>query len=326
METFRSQWDEAALLALIANGVQESLTLDYKRSPSLDRSDGNKRAELSKDVSAFANSAGGTLIYGVEENGHVPTNIDGGYGPNEITKEWLEDVITSTIQPRVEGIRVTQVSLSGQHQGRVAYVIDIPQARSLAPHQALDKRYYRRYNFKSVPMEDYEVRDLMRRASTPDLRCRLLLGLQGAYSTRGNYKRVPVTFIQGQAWSLPIYIQLAVENLSPEPASYAVFTIDCPKALLHVPSVDMRTVEVTGREGTSITRFVRTYGAPNDLPLWQGEVWTPSQARIAVAVPHQYAHDEAKWLLSVAASAPGMQRTQRVLLNYDLHHLYAVHE
>jgi len=33
-----------------------------------------------------------------------------------------------------------------------------------APHQAYDHRYYKRYNFQSIPMEDYEVRDLMRRS------------------------------------------------------------------------------------------------------------------------------------------------------------------
>jgi hypothetical protein len=35
---------------------------------------------------------------------------------------------------------------------------------SRAPHQAPDKRYYKRQNFQSSPMEDYEVRDTLRRA------------------------------------------------------------------------------------------------------------------------------------------------------------------
>jgi hypothetical protein len=35
---------------------------------------------------------------------------------------------------------------------------------------AADNRYYKRYNFQSIPMEDYEVRDLARRAEAPDLR------------------------------------------------------------------------------------------------------------------------------------------------------------
>jgi len=47
-------WEEADIISLITNGVQESLTLDYKRCDSLQKTDGKKK-EISKDVSAFAN-------------------------------------------------------------------------------------------------------------------------------------------------------------------------------------------------------------------------------------------------------------------------------
>lgn len=30
-------------------------------------------------------------------------------------------------------------------------------------------RYYKRFNFQSVPIEDYEVRDVSRRGEAPDL-------------------------------------------------------------------------------------------------------------------------------------------------------------
>ncbi len=52
-----------------------------------------KKLELSKDISAFANSAGGTILYGVEEDGHCPTRIDLGLDRNEVTKEWIEQVV-----------------------------------------------------------------------------------------------------------------------------------------------------------------------------------------------------------------------------------------
>jgi hypothetical protein len=50
-------------LALIRDEVQESLTLDYKRSSALGKWN-TERNNLSKDISAFANSEGGMLIYG----------------------------------------------------------------------------------------------------------------------------------------------------------------------------------------------------------------------------------------------------------------------
>jgi predicted HTH transcriptional regulator len=49
---------------LIGTQVQESLNLDYKRSSSISN---KARAEIAKDASAFANSDGGLIIYGVEE-------------------------------------------------------------------------------------------------------------------------------------------------------------------------------------------------------------------------------------------------------------------
>jgi len=54
----------ADLEQLIRDAVPESLTLEYKRSDALSKENG-KVNELCKDVSAFANSLGGLLIYGI---------------------------------------------------------------------------------------------------------------------------------------------------------------------------------------------------------------------------------------------------------------------
>jgi predicted HTH transcriptional regulator len=158
-----NDWDEAYLQELIRVGEQEGLRLDYKASAALDKTDGKKN-EVSKDVSAFANSAGGYLVYGMLENKHVPTSIDGGVDRNLITKGWLESVIKSRISPIIEDFAVKQVSLPSKGPDQVAYIVEIAQATSRAPHQAYDHRYYKRYNYESTPMEDYEVRDLMRRS------------------------------------------------------------------------------------------------------------------------------------------------------------------
>src|SRR2546421_204639 len=93
-------WDENDILDLIKNQVQESLTLEYKECGALEKTD-RKKNDISKDVSAFANSAGGVLIYGVKDNKHVPTGIDDGVDPIDISKDWLEQVINSRIQRRI---------------------------------------------------------------------------------------------------------------------------------------------------------------------------------------------------------------------------------
>ena len=151
----------ADLQRLIDDEIQESLTLDYKDSRALAK-DSKSRDELCKDVSAFANSAGGQIVYGIEEKDHKPVAIDGG---SELTREWIEQVIDSNVQPRIEGLIIAPIQLDRAH----GYVLTIPQAETYAPHQAADHKYYYRQNFQSVPMEDYQVRDVFRRVTY--LRC-----------------------------------------------------------------------------------------------------------------------------------------------------------
>ena len=164
--------DQDDLQRLIDEGIQESLTLDYKAAPSLAK-ESRSRDELCKDVSAFANAAGSQIIYGIEERDRKPVAIDAG---SDITREWIEQVIDLNVQPRIDGLVITAIPISA---GRHAYVLTIPQASGRAPHQAPDKKYYKRQNFQSVPMEDYEIRDALRRATTPELHVELSFAAGG---------------------------------------------------------------------------------------------------------------------------------------------------
>lgn len=74
------QWTENDLLRMKRARTQESLYLEFKESASLGTKEGKKN-ELSKDVSVFANSEGGDIVYGVSEVGRIPSrfgDIDGG--------------------------------------------------------------------------------------------------------------------------------------------------------------------------------------------------------------------------------------------------------
>ena len=163
-----TKWDQAELQRHIDDGVEESLTLDYKHAGALERTD-PKKEEITKDVSAMANSAGGLIIYGIKEHSakskkHLPQKIVP-IDRTQFSREWLEQIINS-IQPRIIGIKIHPIQLSTD-PNHVAYVVEIPQ--STKAHQARDFRYYRRFNFESVPMTDYEVRDVMNRATLPDI-------------------------------------------------------------------------------------------------------------------------------------------------------------
>lgn len=149
---------------LINNEVEENLHLDYKSAGSLSKED-KKKAEITKDVSAFANSDGGIIVYGIQEVDNKPNSfsfVDG----NEITKEWLENII-NIIQPRINGIDIFPIRHEGNLEETV-YLVKIPKSDD-APHMAKDKKYYKRFNFCSEPMEDYEVKDLFYRHRAPAL-------------------------------------------------------------------------------------------------------------------------------------------------------------
>lgn len=161
---------EGELEQWIKDGIEESSTLDYKRAASLGR---DTEAEIAKDVSAMANSAGGVLIYGVAEHPrdspkkHLPDKIDPVDG-SAFSKEWFEHKISSGIQPKIPDVLIHPIRLTTPANG-VVYVVVVPRGNTA--HQAVQRRkYYRRYNFESVAMEDYEIRDIMHRVTHPEVK------------------------------------------------------------------------------------------------------------------------------------------------------------
>jgi hypothetical protein len=106
----------------------------------------------------------GPVTPAVPGNEHLPDRLDP-ICRTTFSKEWLEQVI-SQIRPRIEGLIIHSVQLSSAPD-HVAYVAEIPQGTTA--HQANDFRYYRRYNFESVPMQDHEIRDVMNRKAHPRL-------------------------------------------------------------------------------------------------------------------------------------------------------------
>lgn len=156
---------EKDILDLIENEIEESIYLEFKAGEALGRSD-NKRKEISKDVSAFANSDGGVIIYGLNEKNHKAHSlsfIDG----NEFTKEWLEQIISSSIQRKISDLNIVPVRFENKIE-KTIYIVKIPKSFE-TPHMCKENRFYRRYNFESVQMEEYEIRELYNRKSIAKL-------------------------------------------------------------------------------------------------------------------------------------------------------------
>jgi len=224
-------WTEKGLQNLIESEVEESLTLEYKSAEALAKSDYHK-TEITKDVSAMANSAGGTLIYGIREGGdpehrHLPEKITP-VDRTEFPREWLEQVINS-IRPRIEGIVIHSVTLDSDEK-EVAYVVEIPQSHTA--HQAKNHRYYKRFNFQSVPMEDYEIRDVLFREQIPDVSVRFFI----------EKKILP----EEEGGSLAVSLIIQAKNYGSSYARYVACFVDVPvKALVRIDN--RRNIKDGGR-------------------------------------------------------------------------------
>lgn len=168
------EWTRERIQKLIDDKIEEGTHLDYKAAAALARTD-SKKLEMTKDISAFANSDGGTIVYGVQEfreedKKHLPEKIDAIDG-RDYSREWLDQIV-SQISPKIDGVQIFPVRV-GPEEWHAAYVVEIP--KSLTAHQARDLRYYKRYNFQSEAMQDYEIRDVMNRRRNPKLDFRLKL-------------------------------------------------------------------------------------------------------------------------------------------------------
>ena len=156
---------EAELQALHTGNVKESLYLEYKSSGAVDKKDDGKKIEMARDVSAFANAEGGQIVYGMTESEHEPTGLDAGLDPKSYPEIWFEQVLQQHITPNIPRLTIRHVRLTYE---RVAVVVTIP-ATNGDPHQVSDGRYYRRHNYNRLPMEHYEVREMFRRTTKPNL-------------------------------------------------------------------------------------------------------------------------------------------------------------
>lgn len=141
----------------IENGVPESRTVDYKRD--LPGNSDSSRQEFLKDVCALANSSGGDLVYGMDEENGIPTELRGLEVDNtEQIVSRLENMIRDNIDPRVSGISTTPVPLE---EGRYAVVVRVPRSFR-RPHVVSFRshwRFYYRHSTTSDAMDINEVRD-----------------------------------------------------------------------------------------------------------------------------------------------------------------------
>jgi len=141
---------------LVSGGVPEDLHLEYKsgRPKNTDRF----KQDVAQDISAFANSDGGTLVVGVTEVDNKPAFIDG-IDPEHLSRESLGQVLATNIRPTIAGLSALNVN---GPSGKTVLIVSVPKSES-APHQGPNHKYYRRYEHHNQPLAHHEIEDLSRR-------------------------------------------------------------------------------------------------------------------------------------------------------------------
>lgn len=153
------------LQSLIDNEIEESTELEYKSTFAMENP--KWKEELAKDVSAMANSNGGTIIYGVREkeggNGHaIPSELLP-IPYTKMSKDKLSQLLSSNIQPVIDNVEITVIP-NDDNSG--FFVVQISQSNT-AHQNKLNHQYFKRRNATIEAMEDYEIRDVMNRTKHP---------------------------------------------------------------------------------------------------------------------------------------------------------------
>ena len=130
--------------------IEESAILDYKEQIISDD-------KLIKHVTAFSNTSGGDLIVGIEESGRggYPVDIPG--IEDNVNKERLEQIIISNIRPRI-GVQFREIDIPNSN--RVILIIRIPEGQNHPYYDMRSHKYYKRYNYEAIPMDEFEIESL----------------------------------------------------------------------------------------------------------------------------------------------------------------------
>ena len=146
---------EDDLLALVTNGVSEGRTIEYKRElPG--HSDGEKK-EFLADVSSFANTSGGDLVFGVDEQNGLPTQIPGFQSADlDLEVRRLDAMLASGLEPR---IRYATRPITGPG-GQRTLIIRVERSW-VGPHRVVFKghdKFYARNSAGKYPLDVNELR------------------------------------------------------------------------------------------------------------------------------------------------------------------------
>ncbi|GMV26422.1 MAG: hypothetical protein AMXMBFR58_24530 [Phycisphaerae bacterium] len=144
------------ILQLIRLEAREGRTLEFKRE--IHGKSEDDKTELRADATAFANVAGGDLVFGVDEREGVAVDVPGLDAASvDAEMRRIEETIQAGVAPRIPGLRLRAISMSG---GRAVIVVRIPRSWK-GPHLVRTGgsfKMFGRSSAKKTPFDEGEIR------------------------------------------------------------------------------------------------------------------------------------------------------------------------
>lgn len=124
-------WDISRVASVVNARATEGQSLEFKSE--LPASNDRGKAEFLKDVSSFANSTGGAILFGISEEAGAAESLSGlTFADPDAEVRRLSQVLESGLEPRVAGIQFNALTLGES----TVFVVDVPQSFD-APHRYL---------------------------------------------------------------------------------------------------------------------------------------------------------------------------------------------
>jgi hypothetical protein len=209
---------EQDLTALLGN-ADEGLYRDFKvkEHPSKPDLGPDDRKNFSKLLSAFANSDGGVILWGVRtEMTHgreVASTLQPISDPAEFASR-LARLVPNATQPVIDGVQIETIESAKEGYGYVKCLIP---ASDRAPHRAMqaDREYYGRTTDQTYRLEHYQLEDMFGKRARPSL------------------VLVPEIRAEGDRW----HLRLALRNEGRVSAAHAgwIASLSANTEILHVP-------------------------------------------------------------------------------------------
>lgn len=149
--------DLSDLQKLVTDEVSEITRVDYKSSLQINT--GDEKREFLNDVSSFANTKGGYLIFGVQETAGKPTVVTGipiDDTDSEIRR--LDNLIRDKIVPRIPGVHMKEIQVADK---KYCIVIRVPQSWA-KPHMVDmgSPKFFTRNSKGKYPLDYHEIRSV----------------------------------------------------------------------------------------------------------------------------------------------------------------------